>query len=67
VNQENESATTELYLQTFHLTKRFFTELSRVGGRAGTASEARQRKFVAQNSNAGKRRAGRIQIEILVV
>ena len=53
VKQENESATAELYLQTFHLTKRFFTELSRVGGRAGTV--------------AAKRRVGRIQIEVLLV
>ena len=32
--QKNESATTELYLQTFHLTKRFFTKLSKAGSYA---------------------------------
>src|SRR5690349_21721550 len=34
--QKNESATTELYLQIFHLTKRIFTNLSRTGSYAVT-------------------------------
>src|SRR6185295_16026863 len=63
--QKNESATTELYLQTFHLTKRFFTNLSRAGSYAVSHGGIRPRKFVTQNSYAGKYQLSGFNIEVM--